>query len=1063
MGTENDASTTSASAAGAKGQPAGQASTTATTTGKKKKKRTSKDQVAQQQNASQGPNAGQHQPQVPSAHGHQDEFNMYNGGPGVMYPEGYSRDAFNIMMPGEHADQPYFDRSSQQGGLPGTFEQQLSGGGPQSPPQPQPGLTPVQIAFLAANGLSIEGMPNLPEDAAAGMSLEALQEYYAPLQLPESDHQQQAAASSSSSNAKGNKKEGQSKKGKKDNNRNQAGHPGGASPNLGGANMNGWNNTQAGGSGAQGGPYGSFDPQASQYPYYDPQYYDEAQFAQYQQEQEQLPQQQQPQLNRANGSFHFHPDVPSFQPRHFSPDAQEFKPRSPILHADAPAFVPPTQSHTSSADSTAGKDEDVKAPNGFVSAAAASAAGAAEDTPKATPEDLPEEEQTKQETSQSDVQEQPKVGEGAQAETEVEASSEPKTLVEQVTTSVEETVEVMKEAASDLVTGKPAAPAEKEGEQGDDKEDEESKGVPAVPSRADQAADTKEEAAKQEEQEEEVTPKDVPEDGEDAQSPPHSTFSLLPPVTVEDVLDKAQSMADSVKETAQDAVETVQETVQSVSETVTDALTSDNIGQEEEEAEASEQHTKDNLDELDIPNEEETLLGEKSAEEAASAQETASNLDELDLPKDSHEAEIERHSKESSSTSASGSLAPEMSQYSLSPSEVEHQLTNATEAAADMPALQAEIDAVAQSSFPAPPRFEIVSQSEDQCPVTSSEVETTTSSQPEKATLEIISTSTDVCDVAVEGNSTVRLGPCSDIQIISTSEDQCNTEDETRGSRSATLDSLASIESARSFVRSTAPSPSPRQEELAPIATSTRPDVPALSIPIHTPPVVISPSTPISPTSGSPIRPTALSSPKPLSKTWQPQRPEHHRQASEAEKDEAIRLVRQLRSEPSTPLLESQDMLAATTSTSNDGTTANGSTIGESTDTDTFKFDLSGRFSELNSSKRKRGKADDNEEEEDPDKKERKVDSGEAPSLTMSIFSGSILPRKQFIVSIFASLGINLFLPFVNGVMLGKLASLLCIVPPLIFGGCCHRLWRDLCARLARTSLRLWSQQKQQH
>ena len=111
-------------------------------------------------------------------------------------------------------------------------------------------------------------------------------------------------------------------------------------------------------------------------------------------------------------------------------------------------------------------------------------------------------------------------------------------------------------------------------------------------------------------------------------------------------------------------------------------------------------------------------------------------------------------------------------------------------------------------------------------------------------------------------------------------------------------------------------------------------------------------------------------------------------------------------------------------STSNGGTT-NASTIGEgeSTESDTFKFDLSGRFSELNSSKRKRGKVDDQEEDEDPDKKERKVDSGEAPSLTMSIFSGSILPRKQFVVSIFASLGINLLLPFVNGVMLGELIT----------------------------------------
>lgn len=915
---------------------------------------------------------------------------MYNG----VYAEGgaYEGDPFNVVIP-DDAQRPYFEGPLDPSGVP--IQQQ----------SPQPGLTPVQIAFLAANGFNIEGMPNVANDAGNGMSVEALQEYYNPPMPPQDVVNVQASSSNLGKSTSGKK---EFKKSKKE--RNQAGFPH--------QQMNGQNGVP---------PYGNFDTQqAGQFPYFDPQYYDEqqqyAQFQQqdqqpqgpfdpsYQQSQEQFlngGEQSRPSLASTtanhNGSFHFHPDVPSFQPRHFSADAQEFKPKSPLLHVDAPEFVPPQYQE--------GTEE--KAPNGFVSAV-----GQLKDeaTPKPTPEELPE-----QAESTSTVQ---------------EVQGEQTTAVEQVQDKVVETFETVKETISNITSNEPAEEKKEE-----EQVQEEPTVVEQVQDTVNETIETVKETVsyitsndvaveEQEEQADESSKADEPETAqnedeatpaEESQSPPHSTFSLLPPVTVEDVLDKAQSMADSVKETAHDAVTAVEETVQSVAETVTETFTTSNEV-EPQEGEDSEQITKDNLDELDIANDEEASSSAPGVEEHTSQEEASANIDELDLPdsKVIDELETARHGKDSSSTSASDSVAPESSQYSISPSEVEHQLATSTEGESGMPVLQAEIEAIAQTSFTAStvPQFEIIPQSEDRCAISSSE-----SNLPEQQTLEIISSSVDICDVAFEASGTpAGLGPRSPLQIISRSDDQCETEDATRGARSATLDSLASTDSsAVPFVRSSAPSPASRAEDLAPSNTVTKPEVPALSIPLSTPPVVISPSTPISPDSGSPIRPSQLFSPKPLSKKWQPQRPEPLRQPSEAEKDAAIRLVRELRSEPSTPMLESEDMLAGTSSG-----TINASTPGESTESDTFKFDLSGRFSELITSKRKREKRDNEEEEdEDPDKKERKVDdSGEAPSLTMSIFSGSILPRKQFIVSIFASLGINLFLPFVNGVMLGELTFL---------------------------------------
>jgi hypothetical protein len=154
--------------------------------------------------------------------------------------------------------------------------------------------------------------------------------------------------------------------------------------------------------------------------------------------------------------------------------------------------------------------------------------------------------------------------------------------------------------------------------------------------------------------------------------------------------------------------------------------------------------------------------------------------------------------------------------------------------------------------------------------------------------------------------------------------------------------------------------------------------------------------------------------------------PKLQRMPSQAEKEEAIRLVAELRSEPSTPAAVDSDY-------------PDMSTVGQPSGSATpnnngFSFDIADKLKELSSSKRKREKQDgdrepnedhpkrkkDDEEDDEEDDKGKKPSQEGAPSLTLSIFSGSILPRKQLILSIFASFGINLLLPFVNGVMLGK-------------------------------------------
>lgn len=205
------------------------------------------------------------------------------------------------------------------------------------------------------------------------------------------------------------------------------------------------------------------------------------------------------------------------------------------------------------------------------------------------------------------------------------------------------------------------------------------------------------------------------------------------------------------------------------------------------------------------------------------------------------------------------------------------------------------------------------------------------------------------------------------------------------------------------------------------------------------PPVVVSP-TPLH--EGLPSQNESTSSPSPANDIRTSLPPRLHRQPSQDEKEEAIRLVRELRSEPATPAIEEAE------------STVGYASSGARTPA-MFSFEITEQMKDAlslgvdpTSTKRKREKDeestmqagkiarndddddddnDNNDNEKDKDaelsngkKDEDKKKDGEAPSLTLSIFSGSILPRKQLVMSIFASLGINLLLPFVNGVMLGE-------------------------------------------
>ena len=204
-------------------------------------------------------------------------------------------------------------------------------------------------------------------------------------------------------------------------------------------------------------------------------------------------------------------------------------------------------------------------------------------------------------------------------------------------------------------------------------------------------------------------------------------------------------------------------------------------------------------------------------------------------------------------------------------------------------------------------------------------------------------------------------------------------------------------------IRSSAPSPSIGPSEVPAIITTqaTPSQTTFADSESVIPPALLPSPTP----SQSPPSPRSLASnrltPAPLLQ----------RMPSQAEKEEAIRLVAELRSETATPVPADSDLPQASVAEE------------PSYPQTQLLFDLSENSKKLSTSKRKRGSFDgdreslDNEEDE---RKEKRPSRGEAPSLTLSIFSGSIIPRKQLVLSILATLGINLLLPFVNGVMLGK-------------------------------------------
>ena len=78
----------------------------------------------------------------------------------------------------------------------------------------------------------------------------------------------------------------------------------------------------------------------------------------------------------------------------------------------------------------------------------------------------------------------------------------------------------------------------------------------------------------------------------------------------------------------------------------------------------------------------------------------------------------------------------------------------------------------------------------------------------------------------------------------------------------------------------------------------------------------------------------------------------------------------------------------------------------------------------------------------------------EPPSLTLSIFSAAsaLMPRRHRIVAIVGSLAINLFLPFVNGVMLGT-TNAVCLVAVLRLSNCEQALGRFLLVTTLRPPL----------
>ena len=568
-------------------------------------------------------------------------------------------------------------------------------------------------------------------------------------------------------------------------------------------------------------------------------------------------------------------------------------------------------------------------------------------------------------------------------------------------------------------------------------------------------------------------------------SPPHSSFSLLPPVSVEDVLGKARELWEGVqidKDQQNQKLEksegeiAVDEKVEEKDITISTQQAGKGSDEDEKFTEEEASVKPEGLDEsMDANNEASSILPETTEAEILT------QTDELNFPT--------HHLHHLHSSQFSDSVGPsEISQHSISPSEAEEALLSPGGMREFREVLEAEIERAtmeqeSKKSAEAPdfnhvsdrvktelnanygdpgqspnspdistkvPATKIISNSQEvynlgmhtsnlgQDSILAERVEM------KVPAFDIICRSEERCDIeepvdiSEQSNSSTGQSTFAQDLIpkerdlpesISTSLEQRNisptlnarkvhrlsTATSAYGQGMAKHEELTDLEDVDSLsrrIRSSAPSPPSSFSELPSIVTTeATPSETTFATSGHAVPADLFPSSRPS----SPSKP--ISSPKILANhrlEKPPSFPPLQRIPSQAEKEEAIRLIAELRSEPPTPALVDA------------GFSKKSADAGSSqSQVPQLKFDLSQQVNNVYTSKRKRGVSENDRENTHQDQSEdeqekKKPSQGEAPSLTLSIFSGSIIPKKQLVLSVLASLGINLFLPFVNGVMLGK-------------------------------------------
>jgi hypothetical protein len=885
------------------------------------------------------------------------------------------------FVPPHHIERPHFEPSH-----PPPFQQQ-------APSPAQPTLTPTQIAFLQANGIAVEGLPNAPPAAEA----QPFSEYYPPHETatPNGNGQQAGPSGNVAGQTKPlTKAEKKARKLQRD-----------------------WEAQQQ----------AEWQQQmlAQQQHYYD---YPQQQFVAgfeggphhpAQSEQNGAGAESQGMTkSHSMSSFHLSPSASVFQPHHHELNvaAPVFQPKSPVLNgSDAPfAYDEPVPEEQVKKQEDSAVKQAVKEANYDIPDATDRVG---QDLPNGTSQGAYKEDEQPKEGLKAEDMPNPKE-EGAEV---LEAATEEEAVPEEASDGKETQSQVTDAVTATQDDAKPLENAAREGEPTQAVIDKADASIPDRNERVDLPAGHSQEAYGEAEApklvngeeapapedggadsfapatgetisaadpgrtepddgaevlsasgEEEAIPEqagkedqaieqivdptnavtDEPSEGyaketaadtetpaaESAGSPPHSTFSLLPPVSVDDILDKAKELVglgDTSKTEAEDSQDSPENAAERDGKTSADEESNSATAAGEEQTHSAESSTvenvKANLDERDLSVEEPQTQPDGPVQ---STQETLSNLDELDIPDGDSSVELPSPSHAQDLSSASLRTDNDESKHSLSPSEVEQGLMNA--GAEGGHTLNEEL-AIAglQSDAEAAPQM------------ASKETSLTSIKEARQRSYEVVSSSEERC-------------------IIEESDD-ADAHDRS--------------------IRSLAPSPQIPTSSL-PEATNSR-SIPSSDVP----PVIVSPSSPAAVDDVSSQENQAGAA-----------RPTLARQATDAEKAEAIRIVAESRSEPPTPAAADEN--AADTS---------------------FKFDLPAHLTDGQSSKRKRGVLGE-KEDEDADVKEQKEEAkkakhDEAPSLTLSIFSGSILPRKQLVMAVLASVGINLFLPFVNGVMLGKACS----------------------------------------